>query len=60
MSKGYGLTIFSKLHNFLLNKIVDAAEPVNTNKILTAASCLRMEKGIRAGYGLSKPMAGQM
>ena len=39
---------FSNLYNFPLNKIVEAAEPVNPFKNITAASCLRTERGIRA------------
>ena len=60
MYTGYGLTIFSNLFNFSRNKIVKAAEPVNSYENLTAASCLRTEKGIRAGYGLRRLIAGQM
>ena len=47
MSTGYGLTIFSNLSNFSLNKIVEAAEPVNPYENLTAASCLRREASRR-------------
>ena len=47
MSTGYGLTIFSNLSNFLRNQIVEAAEPVNPYKNLTAASCLRREASRR-------------
>ena len=65
----YGLQTydFSNLYNFPLHKIVETAEPVNPYKNLTDASCLHMEasrrphgKGVRAGYGLSRPIAGQM
>ena len=41
MSTGYRLTMFSNLYNFSLNKIVEAAAPVNLYENLTAASCLR-------------------
>ena len=43
MSTGYGLTIFPNLSSFSLNQIIEAAEPVNPYKNLTAASCLRRE-----------------
>ena len=33
MSKGYSLTIFSKLYNFLLNKIMQVLEPENLYEI---------------------------
>ena len=46
-SPGYGLTIFSNLSNFSRNQIVEAAEPVNPYKNLTAASCLRREASQR-------------
>ena len=45
MSTGYGLTIFQNF--FSLNQIVEAAEPVNPYKNLTAASCLRREASQR-------------
>ena len=52
MSTGYGLTIFFQIciKNFLLNQIVEAAEPVNPYENLTAASARggRTERGIRA------------
>lgn len=51
MSTGYGLTIFSNLYNFSLNKIVEAAAPVNPYENLTAASCLRTEAARKGGYG---------
>ena len=51
MSTGYGLTIFPNLYNFPLNKIVEAAEPVNPYENLTAASCLRTEAARKRGYG---------
>ena len=38
---------FSNLYNFPLNTIVEAAEPVNPYKNLTAASCLRTEASRR-------------
>ena len=47
MSTGYRLTIFPNLSNFSLNQIVEAAEPVNPYKNLTAASCLRREASRR-------------
>ena len=58
----YGLRTydFSNLYNFLLNKIVEAAEPVNPCENLTAASCLRTEASRKGGYGLRRPIAGQM
>ena len=43
---GYGIKNFSNFYNFPLNKIVEAAEPVNMYENLTAASCLR-----KGGYG---------
>ena len=58
---------FFNLYNFPLNKIVEATELMNPYKNLTAASCFHMEaswrphgKGIRAGYRLRRPIAGQM
>ena len=51
MYMGYGLTIFSNLFNFSRNKIVKAAEPVNTYENLTAASCLRTEAARKRVYG---------
>ena len=60
MSMGYGLTIFKISITSPLNKFVEAAEPVNPYENLTAASCLRTERGIRSGYGLRRPIAGQM
>ena len=49
ISTGYGLTIFQIciLLNFPLNKIVDAAEPVNQYEKPTVASCLRTEASRR-------------
>ena len=45
----YGLRTydFSNLYNFPLNKIVEATEPVNPYKNLTAASCLHTEASRR-------------
>ena len=45
----YGLRTynFSNLYNFPLNKIIEAAEPVNPYENLTAASCLRTEASRR-------------
>ena len=55
MSMGYGLTIFSNLYNFPLNKVIEAAELINPYKNLTASCCLRTEASQRphgkAGYG---------
>ena len=45
----YGLRTydFSNIYNFPLNKIVEAAEPVNPYENLTAASCLHTEASWR-------------
>ena len=55
----YGLQAydFSNLYNFSLNKIVEAAAPVNPYENLTAASCLRTEAARKGGYGLRRPIA---
>ena len=49
----YGLRTydFSNLYNFPLNKIIEAAEPVDPYENLTAASCLRTEAAWKGGYG---------
>ena len=60
MYTGYGLTIFKNLSNSSRNQIVEAAEPVNPQKIARSPHDARAAWELRAVYGRRRHIVGQM